>query len=186
MICPLIEHPKEISMKKSIPLLSVLLCTIGLYAGGNTASRLPAVATIKAPCKANYVYIEKEQKRMWQDQPYSSDEDGAYAREQSLLKVGTLAHAQNYCRQLNYAGYTDWRLPSSDELMHVHRRKGEQFVYQRAEDFWTKTPTTNHKFYVVSPVDAYQYKRSPKQSNYIRCVRCTTEKFFKSGSKIVE
>lgn len=142
-------------------------------AGGNVRSSLPPVAGISnVSCKANKVYVENDAKLMWQDQAYTDAEDGAYKREYSVAKAGKFSHAMNYCRALNYAGYNDWRLPTSDELTHIHDKQYEAFTYYRDSDFWSSTPTTENRYYVVFPADAYPYARKPNESNYIRCVRC--------------
>jgi hypothetical protein len=163
-------------MKKRVITLWAFLVASMLMAGGNVSPNLPAVADIPLKsCKANKVYIEHDAKLMWQDQPYVDAEDGAYKRNHSVGKAGNWNHAMNYCRRLNYAGYSDWRLPTADELMHVHRKKGQVFRYHRSNDFWSSTPATDVRYYVVYPADAYQRKRYKRESNYIRCVRCLGE-----------
>jgi len=112
---------------------------------------------------------------MWQDAHYTPQEDGAFKNNRSLGKAGNLRHAVNYCRRLNYAGYSDWRLPTKEELMEVHRIKGEVFQNHRDGDFWSITPAMGRKNFVVFPADAYPYERFTSESNYIRCVRCTAK-----------
>jgi len=164
-------------MKKTVLTLWLFLSTALLMAGGNVTPSLPAVADIPNSCYADKTYLEEAAGLMWQDQKYTDAEDGAYANERSVGKAGKWNHASNYCRRLNYAGYSDWRLPTSDELTHVHklRHEDQPFKYFRDKDFWTSTPTTEGKYYVIYPADAYPYKRYKKESNFIRCVRCTGE-----------
>ena len=163
-------------MKKIFITTWMILSASILMAGGDTASNLSSVANIPSKvCKINKVYLENDVQLMWQDQAYVDAEDGAYARQHSVSKVGTWNHAVNYCRSLNYAGYTDWRLPTADELMNVHRKNGQVFTNFRGNDFWSSTPTTGKKYYVVFSADAYQFKRSKTQTNYIRCVRCNAK-----------
>ena len=162
-------------MKKTAISLGLLLATSFVLAGGNLSPVAPAVAEVGTPCKAEKVYVDPATNLMWQDAPYTDAEDGAYSREHSVGKAGNWGHAVNYCRRLNYAGYTDWRLPTADELMDIHHLDGQVFVNFRDKDFWTSTPTSDGKYYVVYPADAYKYKRSKRQSNYIRCVRCTAK-----------
>jgi len=162
-------------MNKVVLMLGLVLSTSLLIAGGNIKPALPEVAEIPNSCYADKTYVDNTAGLMWQDQKYTSAEDGAYANERSLGKAGKWNHASNYCRNLNYAGYSDWRLPTSDELTHVHRLEGQVFLYFRDKDFWTSTPTTEGRYYVIYPADAYPYKRSKRQSNFIRCVRCTGE-----------
>ena len=159
-------------MKKSVMTLVSLLAVSAAVAGGKFIPATPAVASITKPCLESKVFVDTVHHLMWQDAPYTDSEDGAYARERSLGKAGNWGHAVNYCRSLNYAGHRDWRLPTVDELETVHRLEGQVFTYFRDKDFWTSTPTTEGKYYVIYPADAYRYKRSPRQSNYIRCVRC--------------
>ena len=162
-------------MKKKMVSVGVLIAASLLMAGGDLSPVAPAVAEIGSPCKAQKVYVDPETDLMWQDAPYTDAEDGAYARGHSVGKAGKWRHAVDYCRRLDYAGYTDWRLPTADELQAIHYQHGQNFVNFRDKDFWTSTPTTEGKYYVVYPADAYKYKRSPRQSNYIRCVRCTAK-----------
>ncbi len=163
-------------MKKSIIAAWMLASAVLLMAGGNVTPKLSAVADIPAKaCKTDKIYVEEDANLMWQDQAYVDAEDGAYKREHSVGKAGKWKHAENYCRRLDYAGYADWRLPTSDELQHVHRMPGQVFVYFRGRDFWTSTPASSGKYYVVYPADAYRYEHKTKRSNYIRCVRCLNE-----------
>jgi len=161
-------------MKKILSLLGICLTTSALMAGGDISSALPEVAQVPAKaCKENKIYEEKDVNLMWQDQAYTESENGAFKNQRSIGKAGTYRHSSNYCARLNYAGYSDWRLPTSDELTHVHSKKGQVFTYFRDNDFWTSTPTVENKYYVVFPADAVRYARSPRQSNFIRCVRCS-------------
>jgi len=149
----------------------MLLCSLG-WAGSGVA---PVQANAK-PCHAPKVYIDKETGLMWQDEAYTPQEDGAYARNGIDGKVGPHAYAVRYCENLNYAGYDDWRLPTIDELIEVHHAPGQVFTYYRDGNFWSVTPADKGRFYALFPADAYRYKKSAKKSYYIRCVRCTGEK----------
>jgi hypothetical protein len=161
-------------MKKIVILLGTFLVTSTLMAGGDVASVLPAVAAVPAKaCKENKIYVEDDAQLMWQDQAYTEAENGAFKNQRSVGKAGSFTHAVSYCSRLNYAGYSDWRLPSSDELTHIHKKEDQAFYYFRDNDFWSSTPTTENRYYVVFPADAYRYARAKRQSNFIRCVRCT-------------
>ena len=160
-------------MKKSVLSLWMVLSTAFLIAGGDL-SPIESVEPANV-CHKDLTYLEEDVNLMWQDQKYTDAEDGAVARTRNSGKGGSWKHGMNYCRSLYYAGYSDWRLPTSDELQHVHRIEGQVFTHFRGKDFWTSTPTTEGKYYVVYPADAYIYKRSRSQTNFIRCVRCTGE-----------
>ena len=145
-----------------------------LMAGGDIYPASPVTTDIGVQtCETNKVYREKDSNLMWQDEAYKDAEDGAYKRNHSAGKAGSWNHAKKYCSQLNYAGYGDWRLPTSDELSRVHRIAGQVFVNFRGENFWSSTPTTDTRNYVVYTPDAYPYKRYKRESNYVRCVRCS-------------
>jgi len=162
-------------MKKTVVSLGVAAAVGLAFAGGKAAPALPKVVEIKSPCTVEKVYVEPNTNLMWQDAPYTNAEDGAQAQDTSFGKAGSLMYAMRYCHTLNYAGYNDWRLPTADELMRVHKIDGQVFTNFRDKDFWSSTPTTDGKYYVVYPADAYKYKRKKTQSNFIRCVRCTVE-----------
>jgi hypothetical protein len=158
-------------MKKTM--LMSLVASVAIIAGGNVASNLPAVANVSAKkCHNDTVFVDKKTNLMWQDAHYTPQEDGAYKNNRSLGKAGTQRHAASYCRRLNYGGYSDWRLPTKEELSQVHRIPGQVFINSRDGDFWSATPAMGKKYYVVYPADAYAYERNRNQSNYIRCVRC--------------
>lgn len=173
-------------MKKVLILAWIGLSTTLLIGGGNNNSNISSVIDVPKVCKTDRVYIEKDTSLMWQDQAYTDAEDGAYKNNRSVSKAGTLNHAKNYCRSLNYAGYSDWRLPTSDELIYIHKKHGQTFTYFRGDDFWSSTPTKENKYYVVYPADAYPYERKKTEVNYIRCVRCLglPPKETKSAEKI--
>jgi hypothetical protein len=158
-------------MKKTM--LMSLIASVAIIAGGNVASNLPAVAKVSSKkCHTDTTFVDERTGLMWQDAHYTPQEDGAFKNNKTIGKVGTQRHAAAYCRKLNYAGYSDWRLPTKEELMEVHRIFGQVFENSRDNDFWSATPAMGKKYYVVYPADAYPYERNRNQSNYIRCVRC--------------
>ena len=160
-------------MKNTVIVLCTFLATSLLIAGGDLTTSLSPVSEIPAQmCKENKIYVERDVQLMWQDQAYTEAENGAFKRHLSIGKAGSHGHAASYCSRLNYGGFADWRLPTSDELTHVHEHKGQVFTYFRDNDFWSSTQTTEGKYYVVFPADAERYARSPRQSNFVRCVRC--------------
>ena len=158
---------------KKVFISSVILAATLLMAGGNKAPEKAAIASIPNSCNTNKVYQDNDAKLMWQDAAYTDAEDAAYRREHSSGKAGSWQYAVNYCNALMYAGHSDWRLPTVDELSAVHEKAGQVFSHFRDTDFWTSTPTVRGKYYVVFPADAMRYKRNPGEVNYIRCVRCS-------------
>lgn len=160
-------------MKNTVIAVCLFLGTSLLMAGGDLTTSLSPVSEIPAQsCKENKIYVERDVQLMWQDEAYTEAENAAFKRQRSIGKAGTHGHATSYCSRLTYGGFADWRLPTSDELTHVHGHKGQVFTYFRDNDFWTSTPTVGAKYYAVFPADGYRYARNPRQSNFIRCVRC--------------
>jgi len=156
---------------------TALLSAVLLMAGGKLAPEdipelVPAIETPADDCTKNTVYKDEETGLMWQDEAYTDAEDGAFKNNGVAGKAGSLQHAKNYCNTLYYAGHSDWRLPTSDELMQLHRKPGQVFTNFRGSDFWTSTPAVTGKYFVVYPADAYRYERKVAESNYVRCVRC--------------
>jgi len=167
----ILNNIEGVFMKKSIVSLFLTLSTVSLIAGGDI---YPSKATTNSnPCNIDLTFVEKDVNLMWQDEAYTDKEDGAYSRRYNSGKAGTWSHAKRYCSKLDYAGYIDWRLPTSDELQNMHRINDQIFQNFRSSNFWSSTPTTAGKYYVVNTADAYRYKRKSKETNYIRCVRCT-------------
>ncbi|MDQ7085086.1 MAG: DUF1566 domain-containing protein [Sulfurovum sp.] len=140
--------------------------------GMHDTPSLPMLSTTKSALpNDDRVYVDKRRKLIWQDEAYTEDETAAFKREHSTEKAGDYPHARSYCENLHYATFVDWRLPTSDELISVHHTNGEVFSETRDTDFWTSTPTTQGRYYVIYPADAMRYARSAGQSNFIRCVR---------------
>jgi len=157
--------------------IGIFLGTIGAFAGGDIAPYYEPYIGIEdcsSGCRKDSVYIDKETGLMWQDVIYDDKSDGAYKRDKSACKAGSLSYAKNYCESSSMGGYYDWRLPTSNEMMALFE-KGKVFQDNRDADFWTSTPAEKNKYYVVYTVDGYRYARDPGQSNYIRCVRCVTK-----------
>lgn len=161
-------------MRNLFILMVTLLSSAVLMAGGNTGSTLSPVAGMeKSLCDTDGVYVDKIANLMWQDARYTDAEEGAYKRDRSIGKAGSRGHAMNYCSRLNYAGHSDWRMPTSNELIAVHRKQGQVFVNHSGFPFWSSTAATlENKYEIVFPADAYPYMRNSNSSNYIRCVRC--------------
>lgn len=162
---------------RKILVSTALLSAVLLMAGGKLAPEeipelAPAIGIPASDCTKNTVYSDSDTGLMWQDEAYTDAEDGAYKNNKIAGKAGSFRHAKNYCDGLYYAGYSDWRLPTSDELMELHRKPGQIFINFRGSDFWTSTPAVTGKYFVVYPADAYRYERKMGESNYIRCVRC--------------
>jgi adenine specific DNA methylase Mod len=117
------------------------------------------------------VYIQKQENLMWQDELYHDDEESAYRNGHSNGKVGSWEYANNYCRSLTYYGYSDWRLPTLDELMDLHQRPSD-LKHSIASDFWSSTPDKGDNYKTLYTADGYPYVHKKSESHYFRCIRC--------------
>ncbi|SFV64664.1 hypothetical protein MNB_SV-6-307 [hydrothermal vent metagenome] len=159
-----------------IVIKSLLLVAVGTFAiAGGDIGALSSEPEPEATCKADAVYIDYKSGLMWQDAPYGDTEDGAYKHNRSAGKAGRWKYAQNYCDDLEYAGFSDWRLPKVDEITHLYSKK-LKLKNNIAMDFWTSTPSKGNTYYSVYAViegQPFAHKRGDTQ--YIRCVRCLGE-----------
>jgi len=117
------------------------------------------------------IYIERKAKLMWQDEKYTDEERRAYYQKTSSGKAGTWGHANIYCKSLDYASYSNWRLPTLDELMNLHEYHNSGIKHSEAVDFWTSTPHREDNYWSVFLGDGYGYIHDRDDVQYFRCVR---------------
>lgn len=114
---------------------------------------------------AKEVVIDKERNLMWQDDSTASSTDKNY--------TDAIAH----CEKLDFAGYTDWYLPSVNELKSIVKAenyprsivKAFQNVY--ADYYWSSTEYSSELAWIVLFIyeDVVYYHKS--DPSYVRCVR---------------
>ncbi len=161
-------------MKKSAIAILFMVAGTMVMAGGDF---MPSASydNSRKPCDAGDVYVDYEKRLMWQDAPYGDAADGAYKHRRSAGKAGRWSYAKNYCRNLTYAGYDDWRLPMVGELTNLFD-KPRGLKHTIGVDFWTSTPSEGNKYWsVYAVVKGQPYEHNRGDSQYIRCVRCLDE-----------
>lgn len=113
------------------------------------------------------VVIDTKRKLMWQDdieaQRVRKDWQGAI----------------EYCKNLNFAGFDDWRLPSRMELLSitdktkVNPAMQDGFKNVVSGFYWSSSPFVVDLSFVwgVSFIHGFGYNGSKGDSYYVRCVR---------------
>lgn len=118
----------------------------------------------------NYI-IDDQNKLMWQD---------SLENVKILL---TQEHSVEYCKKLNFGGFSDWRLPNIEEYTTIINKKritsqpqiNKAFKYIKQDDYWASDRTWIRNFglygyyvFFKSGTVYYQNRTYPK---YVRCVR---------------
>ena len=86
--------------------------------------------------------------------------------------------AMKYCKDLELVGFTDWRLPTKDELFSILDKARtpiikKDFEYTATDDYWSASPHSSNINYVwyVSFHYGFQSSSSKESNHYVRCVR---------------
>lgn len=120
--------------------------------------------------KSGEYVIDDRNKLMWQD-------------NYDTVKVrATQEQAQQYCKDLSFAGFSDWHLPSREEYTTIidKTRRDEiminhAFKYILPENYWTSDRTWTRNFglygYFVFFKSGTIYYQNRTYKKFVRCVR---------------
>ncbi len=120
--------------------------------------------------KSGDYVIDDQHKLMWQD---------TYDTVKIRL---TQEEAVKHCKELSFAGFTDWHLPTKEEYLTIidKTRKDElminrAFKYILPENYWTSDRTWNRNFglygYFVFFKSGAIYYQNKTYKKFVRCVR---------------
>lgn len=94
-------------------------------------------------------------------------------------RFSSLADAVDHTDQLVLAGYDDWRLPSTDEILHLQQiflwKKNGDCSMNLQGDFWSISSSEKgvpghwETYYLCGP--EFKYTESRKMDGYLRAVR---------------
>ena len=113
------------------------------------------------------VVVDKSTNLMWQD-----DNDA-----KSIKK--NWVEAINYCENLDFSGYSDWRLPNINELGSIvdysksNPGISSEFSNVASDDYWSSSSYVidSNNAFSVNFREAYDYMDDKSISYYVRCVR---------------
>ena len=116
----------------------------------------------------NRTTIDNKAGLMWVKDPVDAGMGGKY----------NWAEAMAACERLNYAGHTDWRLPSKEELASIVIAGQDptidttRFLNTQRAFYWTSTTSSSSYAWSVPFIYDYRYTEFDKTVvNYVRCVR---------------
>mgnify|MGYP002477851142 FL=1 len=116
----------------------------------------------------NNIVIDDARALMWQD------------NIDNIKILKTHQDAQDYCEQLNLAGYSDWRLPTIEEYETIVYKKNTKtninfaFRYNLRDGYWaSKAHWRTFWFYAdyMFFVSGTPYYDSRHKLKYVRCIR---------------
>ena len=127
---------------------------------------------------ASYAYIENQ----FVDNGNGTITDNATGLTWRQGTDGTMnwQGALSFCEDLDYAGYTDWRLPDVKELRSIVDNSKVSpainttfFPGTQSSYYWTSTTYAGSTSYAwhVTFFNGYVYDSNKSSSNYVRCVR---------------
>ncbi len=113
---------------------------------------------LAAVYSGSFACIDSTTNLMWQDNDYQTKHNWD--------------NAISYCDNLTLAGYSDWQLPSKDELFDLYARRTILKSYVSSY-YWSSTPYAGHTYYAwrVDFSNGYLYSNNKSDSYYVRCVR---------------
>jgi len=114
---------------------------------------------------------------MWQEQIYSEKEirifkNSDYDNPKFYKRVQSWEGAIKYCKNLNYARHSDWRLPYYEEMKSLYYDE-KKYTKFGLFNFWTYTGVTGKPNYAFAyNASTREMHSSRKKSNYATiCVR---------------
>jgi hypothetical protein len=85
-----------------------------------------------------------------------------------ITSGSTWSSANALCQESTIGGYTDWRLPTLDELRLIYNNRYK--IEELAQNaYWSVTPHTNGYYYIVSMSAGFVYY---DHNSYKLCARC--------------
>ena len=162
-------------MQLNIVLLTLFTLSFSLFTGAVTATEI-RISKTTAPAEyqegfirndAKAVVVDENRGLMWQD--------NRAAKETKRVWSG----AKSYCRNLTFAGYSDWYLPGIKELESIAQpdnyANAIAKVFQNVTpgNYWSSSEHQSYSDYAWHVGFKYGYSNLYNKSTkvYVRCVR---------------
>ena len=125
--------------------------------------------------------IDNKTGLMWKKCSEGQTGSSCLGREKTYSWEQAFEYVQTLNKNTGFEGYTDWRLPTVNELRPIVEEKcvnpstnAEIFPNTPSKAFWTSSPFagfTNHAWYVNFNQGYDNYVRTQYDGNYLRLVR---------------
>ncbi|MEA3522102.1 MAG: C1 family peptidase [Campylobacterota bacterium] len=121
-------------------------------------------------------FYDQDTKLMWQDEAYTQEEFDAYIGNTEAGKILYWDSAITYCNSLQLEGYTDWHLPTLNELSGIVDKSNQPTIktgFQNVIDkeYWTSLSVDDENAIYIYFSDGNIYYWEKSWSSFVRCVR---------------
>ncbi|WGW01368.1 Ig-like domain-containing protein [Vibrio sp. YMD68] len=103
---------------------------------------------------------------------------GSTGPDGMVVSAFNWSNADNFCENVEMGGYSDWRLPSRDELTQLQASTQAgvfvAFGWPIYYSYWSSTLDTSYtgtRHYSISLTNGYAFKNGDLSNNYVSCVR---------------
>lgn len=128
--------------------------------------------------ESKQVFIDNTTGLMWQNSACTNEEEVAYLSLKNNGKVMNWDSAKKYCENLNFAGFSDWRLPDIDTLKTIIDTQNEPKIKKNLKNagktYWSSSTSSVKNSNLAMYVDFKFGDDDPGTkdlSHYVRCVR---------------
>lgn len=157
-------------------------------------SLLTAMFILSVSALADTIFIDKSTGLMWQDATYTKAEIKVMApysdaQIKAHYKVQEWAEAKTYCSDLDYAGFTNWYLPTKSDLRGLYKSKDklQNIPIKGYKGYYWSSSKEGRPLMVILKAGGYVAKEDSYFKHYVRCVRTLdgTEKKHKHDCSVV-
>ena len=96
--------------------------------------------------------------------------DGLIVQDEHDIKPMTWDEANEYAKNLVLGGYTNWRLPTKDELLKIYENRDKLRNYEKGW-YWTSTKKDASLSWVVDFISGNDNWINQSSSYFVRCVQ---------------